>query len=58
MEGINNGEGLEIIQDLIDRLLYLDIESKDLFISEALDLLYKYPVKCEIIDGVRTYNRI
>lgn len=46
----------EIIQNLIDRLLYLPEEDLKKF-NEHLDtLFYLYDVKVQIVDGIRIYN--
>ena len=47
-----------MIQDVIDRILYLDIASKNSFSSDINELLSKYPIKYEIVDGVRVYSQI
>ncbi len=46
-----------MIQDVIDRILYLDVESKNSFSSDINELLNKYPINYEIVDGVRIYNQ-
>jgi hypothetical protein len=49
-------ERLEIIQDLIDRLLYLPKEEMDIFIKILDNLFHDFPVHYEIVDGVRVYK--
>ena len=54
---INEQERLEIVQDLIDRLIYLKGEQLELFMSE-LDMLFsKNNVEYTIVDGIRIYNQ-
>jgi hypothetical protein len=57
MSNSNIENSLGMIQDVIDRILYLDIESKNSFSSDINELLNKYPINYEIVDGVRIYNQ-
>ena len=46
-------ERLEIVQDVIDRLLYLDADKLENY-KACLNLLHEvYDVNVEIVDGVR-----
>jgi hypothetical protein len=58
MSNSNIENSLGMIQDVIDRILYLDIASKNSFSSDINELLSKYPIKYEIVDGVRVYSQI
>ena len=44
MSNSNIENSLGMIQDVIDRILYLDIESKNSFSSDINELLNKYPI--------------
>lgn len=57
MPNSNIENSLEMIQDVIDRVLYLDIESKNSFSSDINALLSKYPINYETVDGVRVYSQ-
>jgi|APGre2960657404_1045060.scaffolds.fasta_scaffold48606_1 hypothetical protein len=57
MSNSNIENSLGMIQDVIDRILYLDVESKNSFSSDINELLNKYPINYEIVDGVRIYNQ-
>lgn len=49
-------ERLEIVQDVIDRLLYLDADKLEKY-KESLDVLHEvFNVGVEIVDGVRKYS--
>jgi hypothetical protein len=48
-------ERLEIVQDVIDRLLYLDADKLEKY-KESLNVLHEvFNVNVEIVDGVRKY---
>ena len=49
-------ERLEIVQDLIDRLIYLPDSEQQFFMSLLTDLFKAYPVRYEIVDGIRVYK--
>jgi hypothetical protein len=49
-------ERLEIVQDVIDRLLYLDADKLEKY-KESLSVLHEvFNVNVEIVDGVRKYS--
>lgn len=49
-------ERFEIIQDVIDRLLYLDADKLEKY-KESLDVLHEvFNVNVEIVNGVRKYS--
>jgi hypothetical protein len=49
-------ERLEIVQDVIDRLLYLDADKLEKY-KESLSVLHEvFNVGVEIVDGVRKYS--
>ena len=53
---LNEQERLELIQDLIDRLLYLP-ETKMILFIRGLKLLHdKFNIDLVIVNGVRTYK--
>ena len=49
-------ERFEIIQDVIDRLLYLDADKLEKY-KESLNVLHEvFNVNVEIVNGVRKYS--
>lgn len=51
-------ERLEIIQDLIDRLLYLNELDRQVFIRILSSVFHDFPVHYDVVDGVRVYKPI
>lgn len=51
-------ERLEIIQDLIDRLLYLPETERDVFMRILNSLFEDFPIYYDVVDGVRVYNHV
>ena len=49
-------ERLEIVQDVIDRLLYLDADKLEKY-KESLNVMHEvFNVNVEIVNGVRKYS--
>jgi hypothetical protein len=49
-------ERLEILQDVIDRLLYLPPDKHKEFMEYLSALFSVYRIECQVIDGIRIYN--
>lgn len=49
-------ERLEIIQDLIDRLLYLPPAEMEVFTRMLNSCFNEFPVHYEVVDGIRVYK--
>lgn len=46
----------EIIQDVIDRLLYLPSKELEQYKKSLNSLVQKHPLDVEVVDGVRIYH--
>ena len=46
----------EIVQDIIDRLLYLKDEDRKEFLYYIDILKDKYPINCIVVNGIRVYK--
>ena len=49
-------ERLEIIQDLIDRLLYLPPLEMEAFTRMLDSFFNEFPIHYEVVDGIRVYK--
>jgi len=51
-------ERLEIIQDLIDRLLYLPETDRKVFMRILSSVFHDFPIHYDVVDGVRIYKHV
>jgi hypothetical protein len=49
-------ERKEIVQDVIDRLMYLPSKDRGVFMSELDKLFFEFEIKSQVIDGIRIYG--
>jgi len=49
-------ERKELVQNLIDRLLYLPETERVTFLDNLNNLFNKYSIAVEIVDGIRIYK--
>lgn len=49
-------ERKEIVQDVIDRLMYLSDRDRGVFMSELDKLFFEFELGTQIIDGIRIYK--
>ena len=49
-------ERKEIVQDVIDRLIYLPNKDRGIFMSELDKLFFEFEISTQTIDGIRIYR--
>jgi hypothetical protein len=49
-------ERKEIVQDVIDRLMYLPNKNRELFLSRLGNLFVEFDLDVQTIDGIRIYK--
>jgi hypothetical protein len=50
-------ERKEIVQDVIDRLMYLSNRNRELFLSRLGNLFVEFDLDIQAIDGIRIYKK-